>query len=68
MKKYYLTQLNKINYNLEKIQANIIKTFIKNYKKYLIMKNIFMKTYKIILKIKALIHYIQKKHKQQINY
>lgn len=49
-------------------QENIVKTFIKNYKKYLIVKNIYMKIYKIILKIKALIHYIIKNNKQQINY
>ena len=49
-------------------QLNIMKTFIKNYNKYLIVKNIFMKTYKIILKIKALINLIQKNFKHQINY
>ena len=32
------------------------------------MKNIFMKTYKIILEIKAIIHYIAEKNKQQIKY
>lgn len=32
------------------------------------MKNIFMKTYKIILEIKALIHYTQENNKQQIKY
>lgn len=51
-----------------KKQENKVKNFIKNYKKYLIMKNIFMKTYKIILKIKALINYTQNNNKQQINY
>ena len=45
-----------------------MKTFIKNYNKYLITKNIFMKTYKIILEIKALIHYTQENNKQQIKY
>lgn len=49
-------------------QENIVKNFIKNYKKYLIVKNIFMKTYKIILEIKALIHYIIENNKQQIKY
>ena len=57
----------KIYNKSEKIYKNKTKNFIKNYKKYLITKNIFMKTYKIILEIKALIHYIQKNNKQQIN-
>ena len=58
----------KIYNKSEKIYKNKTKNFIKNYKKYLITKNIFMKTYKIILEIKALIHFIQENNKQQIKY
>lgn len=49
-------------------QENTVKNFIKNYKKYLIVKNIFMKTYKRILENKALIKLIINNNKQQINY